>query len=191
VNDLLNNMMADKGIAIDEAGIAKLAAKAQEQVQLERDIAKMSEQLAALGARHRAVSEVEIPEAMTALGVSEFKLTDGSKITIKPFYSGSLAQTNPRREEAFSWLKEHGHDDIIKNEVVVAFGRGEDNEAAELVRVLRDEMKLSPQQDKSVHGSTLKAFIKEQVEAGKALPLDLFKAYIGRKSIIDVPKKEI
>ena len=44
-------------------------------------------------------------------------------IEVKPFYSASIPKD--RKGEAFEWLRIHGYDDIIKNQVSVQFGRGE------------------------------------------------------------------
>jgi uncharacterized protein (DUF362 family) len=39
-----------------------------------------------------------------------------------------------------------------------------------------------PNQKTVVHPQTLKAFVKEQLESGKELPLDLLGAYAGQKN---------
>jgi hypothetical protein len=38
-----------------------------------------------------------------------------------------------RREDAYNWLRENGLGDIIKNNVSVTFGRGEDDKAQQLL----------------------------------------------------------
>ena len=43
---------------------------------------------------------------------------------------------------------------------------------------------LLPEQNTGVHPSTLKAWIKERMEAGDEFPMDLFGAYIGQRAII-------
>ncbi|MEC8831477.1 MAG: hypothetical protein VX772_03885, partial [Bacteroidota bacterium] len=79
-------------------------------------------------------------------------------------------------EEAFGWLKEHGHDDIIKNEVIIRFGRGEEDKANELVKEL-DGKGLSPDQKRRVEPMTIKGFVREQIEKGVNLPQDKFGVY--------------
>lgn len=189
MNILSDQMLEDSKAAPSEDGLKRLTALAEQQVTIEEDIVALEEALKAAQGRLKFVSEEQIPNLMTELNISEFKLADGTKIEIKKFYSGSLAQSNPKRNEAFAWLKANGHDDIIKNEVAVVFGRGEENKCDRLVAELA-ERGYDPTNEKTVHGSTLKAFLKEQVEAGSAIPLDLFKAYIGRKATIDVPKEK-
>ena len=48
-------------------------------------------------------------------------------IDVKPTYGASILVAN--REAAYEWLRDHGYDDIIKNDVSVSFGRGEDDMA--------------------------------------------------------------
>ena len=64
-----------------------------------------------------------IPTMMAEMGLSHLKLMDGSSVDVKPNYSASISIAN--REKAFTWLRENGLGDIIKNEISVAFGRNE------------------------------------------------------------------
>jgi len=41
-----------------------------------------------------------------------------------------------------------------------------------------------PQQKEDVHASTLKAWVRERIEAGDEFPMDLFGAFIGQRAII-------
>ena len=47
-----------------------------------------------------------------------------------------------------------------------------------------DHIGVDYENKKSVHPSTLKAFVREQIERGKILPLDLFGIHIGQRSEI-------
>ena len=42
-------------------------------------------------------------------------------------------------EEAFGWLRQNGHGDLIKNNVMITFQRKQDNEAKSLVAELREK----------------------------------------------------
>lgn len=69
------------------------------------------------------------------IGLTRFDLDDGSVVTVKPTYGGYIKHDN--KEEAHKWLKDHGHDDLIKNQITVAFGRGEDAKASEFWNLQR------------------------------------------------------
>ncbi len=158
--------------------VAELAAK---QGQLEKDIEDLEAQLKEKTEALSQVQEKDLPEAMMECGISEFKLVDGSKITVKPFY-----QANPPKEkyeEAMQWLRDNGHGDLIKNDVTVSFGKGEDERAVDFKTFLKDHG-TSYTDKTGVHAMTFKAFVREQVEAGRNLPFDLLGVYIGQKATI-------
>ena len=64
---------------------------------------------------------------MKEMSLSSLKLADGSSVEVKPIYGASIPIA--KREEAFNWLRQNGLGDLIKNEVIVSFGRNEDDKA--------------------------------------------------------------
>ena len=64
---------------------------------------------------------------LAEIGMSSFSLDDGSTVEVKQTYGASILVD--KRPEAYDWLRDHGHDDIIKNTVLCQFGRGEDDQA--------------------------------------------------------------
>ena len=181
MNDLTAMMQADVKRLPNEEELSKIAELAQRQIALQRQTEILAEKLASVSLELKQVQEVQLPDALLSCGLSEVRTADGLKVTIKKVYAGSISEE--RKEAAFGWLREHGHDDLIKNEVTCKFGKGEDKEAEELTRELT-ELGVSYVQKKSVHPQTLGAFIREQVEAGADFPLETFGAYIGKKAVI-------
>ena len=115
------------------------------------------------------------------MNLQKFTLTDGSEIAIKPVYSASIPKD--RRDEAYDWLRENGFGDLVKNNVTVTFGRGEDEKAVEFQGLVRSNG-FEPVQLEKVEPMTLKGWLRERVEAGDAVPLDLFGAYIANRATI-------
>jgi hypothetical protein len=87
------------------------------------------------------------------------------------------------KKTAYQWLIENGHEGLIKNEVLLKFGREESLVVEETVSALQARG-LSPEVRQSVHPSTLKAFVKEQFTAGNDIPTEPFSIYIGTKATI-------
>jgi hypothetical protein len=106
---------------------------------------------------------------------------DGLTVSRKMMVHASIPVD--RKDEAFAWLREHNLDDIIKNDVTVSFGKGEDNIAGDVVGFLQ-ERGFDPSTKTYVHPSTLKAFVKERVTDGKPIDLDLFGAFIANAAEI-------
>ena len=122
-----------------------------------------------------------IPTMLSEMGLSYLKLQDGSSIEVKTNYSATITQAN--KEAAFNWLRENGLGDIIKNEISVSFGRNEDNKAADYAELAKGQG-LEPQQKLKVEPMTLKALVRERMEAGKEMPTELFNIYVGNKTTI-------
>ena len=122
-----------------------------------------------------------IPTMMSEMGLSHLKLVDGSSVDVKPHYSANITIAN--KEAAFNWLRNNGLGDIIKNEISVSFGRNEDNKAADYA-ALAAERGFQPTQKLKVEPMTLKALVRERIEAGKDMPTELFNVFVGNKTTI-------
>ena len=122
-----------------------------------------------------------IPTMMAEMGLSHLKLMDGSSVDVKPNYSASITIAN--KDAAFQWLRDNNLGDIIKNEISVAFGRNEDNKAADYA-ALAEERGFQPTQKLKVEPMTLKALVRERIEAGKEMPTELFNVFVGNKTTI-------
>ena len=160
------NKLADK--------IKELQAQ-QEQLQIQEDAVKQKKK------DIEYLSGEVIPTMLSEMGLSFLKLQDGSSVEVKTNYSATITQAN--KEAAFNWLRENGLGDIIKNEISVSFGRNEDNKAADYAELAKGQG-FEPQQKLKVEPMTLKALVRERMEAGKEMPTELFNIYVGNKTTI-------
>ena len=147
----------------------------QERIELQEDNLKNTKK------QFDHLSGEVIPTMMAEMGLSHLKLMDGSSVDVKPNYSASISIAN--REKAFTWLRENGLGDIIKNEISVSFGRNEDNKAADYAN-LAEERGFQPTQKLKVEPMTLKALVRERLEAGKTMPTEIFNVFVGNKTTI-------
>ena len=127
------------------------------------------------------ISGEVIPTMMSEMGLAELKLHDGSHLKVSTTYRATITEAN--KETAFNWLRENGLGDIIKNEISVSFGRNEDNKAADYA-ALAEERGFQPTQKLKVEPMTLKALVRERIEAGKDMPTEIFNVFIGNKTTI-------
>jgi hypothetical protein len=144
-------------------------------------MAAIDEQLKTLKATEATLSGQTIPNLMHKAGLSLIKLKDGSAVEVKPFYAASIPLS--KADEAFTWLRDNGHGDLIKNNVLITFRCQQDNEAKSLVAELREKGHNVKQAEK-VESMTLKAFVREQIQDGKNVPADLFGVYVASKTKI-------
>ena len=161
--------------------IQSLADQVERLEQLQRSIENQEENLKDLKKKLEHVSGEVIPTMMSEMGLSHLKLMDGSSVDVKPNYSATITVAN--REKAFNWLRNNGLGDIIKNEILVSFGRNEDNKAADYA-ALATERGFQPTQKLKVEPMTLKALVRERLEAGKTMPTEIFNVFVGNKTTI-------
>ena len=127
------------------------------------------------------LSQQVIPEIMESMKLKTMKLRDGSAIEIKEIYSATIPLN--KREGAYNWLREHGLGDLIKNEITVSFGRGEDNKASEYANLAKGNG-FEPTQKLKVEPMTLKALFRERSENNEELPSEHFNLFKGNKTKI-------
>ena len=161
--------------------IQSLADQVERLETLNREIEFAESQLKQKKKNLEHISGEVIPTMMSEMGLSHLKLMDGSSVDVKPNYSASITIAN--REAAFNWLRNNGLGDIIKNEILVSFGRNEDNKAADYA-ALAQERGFQPTQKLKVEPMTLKALVRERIEAGKDMPTELFNVFVGNKTTI-------
>ncbi len=162
-----------------------VSALCHKQVALEAEVERQEERLKATKRQLDFVRQVEIPNAMSELGLSNVTLTSGAKIEVKQKYYASIPVD--RKEEAFSWLEEHKLDGVIKNVVKCEFGKGENTNAKEAMKELTS-LGFCPSQDISVHPMTLKALVKDLFERGVEFPMEVFGAGTVSESKVVLPK---
>jgi hypothetical protein len=162
----------------DLSSVGALAKRAKE---LENEIKELESVVSERKEQQRKLLEDTIPAMLAELGMTAFKMEDGSQIDVKAFYSASIKEAH--RAQAYEWLRDHGFDDIIKNTVSVRFGRGEDQLCDGLLSQLR-EQNYPVEQAQKVEPQTLKAWVREMVERGNEFPSELFGAYVGQKATI-------
>ena len=130
---------------------------------------------------HQRISGEVIPTMMSEMGLSELKLQDGSHLKVSTSYRATITEAN--KEAAFNWLRNNGLGDIIKNEISVSFGRNEDNKAADYAELAKGQG-FQPTQKMKVEPMTLKALVRERIEAGKDMPTEIFGVFSENKTTI-------
>ena len=148
---------------------------------LEDQVKASEEHTKALKEKARELSQVVIPQMMKEMNITKLKLKDGASIEVSNFYSAKIILE--KQEEAFNWLRSNGLGDIIKNDVTVTFGRGEDNKAMAYATLAKGQG-YEPVQKIGVHPQTLKAVVRERTESGQDLPADLFNTFVGNQTKI-------
>ena len=178
--DLVSQMKQDSG-SMSQDNMGKIGAVAKDVADTEKEITDLEDQLKVKKDYKKHLSENVLPNLFSEVGLSELKLADGRHLKVGNYYGASIKDA--KKEAAFAWLRNKGHGDLIKNQVSCSFGRDEDEKARGLINTLSEKGFQSSQRE-WVEPSTLRAFIREQHEAGRQLPMDLLGAYVGQKTTI-------
>ena len=182
MNKLIDQMEKDQTEVIDKTSNIKSLAEEVKKLRTMEDQIKLQEEALKVSKRELEVVSAEIiPTMLSEMGLSSLKLADGSSVDVKPFYSATITVQN--RDKAFNWLRINGLGDIIKNEISVSFGRSEDNKAAEYANLAKGQG-FQPTQKLKVEPMTLKALVRERIEAGKEMPTDIFNVFVGNRTKI-------
>jgi hypothetical protein len=172
----------DQEQVIDKTeNINKLADKIKEMQAVQSAIESDEQQIKNKKKHLEHLSGEVIPTMLSEMGLSFLKLADGSSVEVKTNYSATITQA--KKEQAFNWLRQNGLGDIIKNEIVVSFGRSEDDKAAAYAELAKGQGH-QPTQKLKVEPMTLKALVRERLEGGKEMPTELFNIFVGNKTTI-------
>ena len=182
-NEVTNMMLNDSKDLLDNVEITTIAAECVKLKEKEDEITALEEQLKNKKAEADDIGSRVIPELLAEQGLSEIKLADGSKVSVRKEFRATIPKDELRREQALQWLRDQGLGDIIKNNVSVTFGKGEDNKAQQLLD-LAAENGYEPQQKSDVAWNTLTALYQERVQAGLDMPSESFSLWIKDKTKI-------
>ena len=190
--DIMKNLQEDANQGslfskhtLDNEDLSTLTGFAEAIIKQDAFVKELDEKLKEEKKKLLKMTDEDLPALMTEANSMEFTLLDGSKVTIKPQYGGSIKVDN--RPEAFAWLRKHKHDDIIKNTISCQFGRGEDDLASSF-KAFAEKQGYVPSQTEKIEPMSLRAFVKERVENGDEFPMDLFGAYVGQRAVITKAK---
>jgi hypothetical protein len=150
--------------------IRSISGLAREQVRLQKKVADDTAALAATQAELDTLRKKTLPDALRAAGVIGYETEDGLVSIVDEVYASISEKNAP---EAFRWLEEHNHSSIIKEQIKLSFGKGEQDKASDLKATLI-EKGLAFDVNRGVHASTLKAFVKEQLAKGSNIPATTF-----------------
>lgn len=141
---------------------------ARQLVNLQEQEADQAKALEETQAKIKDIAEKRLPTLLEAVGLTELRLNDGKKVTIKTDYYASP------KAGAYEWLRQHNMGAVIKETVVV------DSSSKERLK----EAGIGFESKEAIHPSTLKALVKEQIEAGNEFPQELFGVHIADKVVV-------
>ena len=161
----------------ENTDLSALSIHVEKIIDLDKQIEHQDNIMKELKNQKDKISSETIPAILAEQGLQSLKLADGTVLEVNKKYSCTLPKDPQKKESAYQWLRDQGLGDIIKNEVAVTFGKGEDNKAKQLLDLAVGNG-YEPTQKEKVEPMTLKALYRERVEAGLDMPSDFFHLFV-------------
>lgn len=149
------------------------------------DVAAAEAALKAAQQKVRQIEEFTLPELMREAGQEMLRNADGETVELKETLHASIPVAN--LQQALLWLEQHGQAAIIKRDLRLQFGKGEDEKADRALRLIL-EAGFSPQDKQSVHPQSLAAALRELIAAGEEVPMELLGAHVRAYAKVSPPK---
>jgi len=181
--NIRDEMVKDSKDLLDSVEVTNLADECQKLKDTEDMIKSAEQHLKDLKTKADDIGSRVIPELLAEQGLTSLKLADGSSVSVKKEYRCTLPKDESKRAQCYQWLRDQGLEDIIKNNVSVTFGRGEDDKAQQLLD-LAVANGFDPQQKSDVSWNTLTALFRERIESGLDMPSEVFSTWIKDKTKI-------
>jgi len=108
-----------------------------------------------------------LPNALRSAGLKEITLDSGEKVTIVGEVFASIPAA--KQEEAFAWFQENDFGDLLRNDIKLGFGKGQDENADSVEELLQGEG-IPYERKRNIHWKTLQSFVVGELEAGRELP---------------------
>ena len=173
------NLREDAPDQTDIIDPKKLSEEVEKLKSLQSEIKNLEDRVKDLKEDEKHFSCVIIPKLMEDMNLKSLKLQDGSELTIKKIYSASMRAD--KKAEAIQWLRDNGLGDIVKNEITVNFGQGEENKAAKYADFAKSNG-YEPSQKEAVHAATLRVTMEDWKNKGNDVPEDLFWKFDGSQT---------
>lgn len=168
---------------VEQSDLAEIRQLGDTLNELDQNILQAEAEVSNLKQRRKQVAEELLPDLMNKCGLSLIQLNNGAKIQINEFVDARIKDP----DVAFQWLRDTNNDSIIKNDITVSLGKGDDALAQQVIATLKESHDIDAQVRIGIHNMTLKSFCKDALdnpELAESLPREAFGIYEGQRAKI-------
>ena len=168
---------------VEQSDLAEIRQLGDTLNELDQKILQAEAEVSNLKQRRKQVAEELLPDLMNKCGLSLIQLNNGAKIQINEFVDARIKDP----DVAFQWLRDTNNDSIIKNDITVSLGKGDDALAQQVIATLKESHDIDAQVRIGIHNMTLKSFCKDALdnpELAESLPREAFGIYEGQRAKI-------
>jgi hypothetical protein len=165
------SVFEDQSATNQEDVLGKISTLADEMHDLDKQIAASELKTKQLKEEHRQIAEEQLPELFEQVGMSELKTRKGLPLQLKNKVFTNISKG--RKPKAIAWLDDNGQGGMVKRNVIIEFDKTKEEKVKALLRLIGKGWP-NHRVELDVHASTVKAFVKRQLEEGEDIPLDIF-----------------
>ena len=143
--------------------------KARADVKAAEDVLKLHQQ------HVNTIEQYTLPDLMREAGQEKLRTSSGWDVELGETLRASIPPA--RLGEAIMWLTANGHGALVKRDIKMSFGMGEEQKAAEAFDLVVNNGFL-PEDKTAVHPQSLAAAVREMVTEGQDVPMELLGVYV-------------
>lgn len=177
-------------------GAARIARLATRLAELSETQARLTAELEAVDRERREIATRHLPEEMGGLGLMMFPLSPDLQVVVSDVIAASVPKSDAvRYDRMLGYLRDRGHGDIIKTQIVIPLSRGQDNVGGAILEYVRKEYGVEGERESVVPPPTLGKWVREMIaKAGEdpeaeRIPEDVFGVFRGRVAELKAPPK--
>lgn len=164
----------------EQTDLATVKVKAKELRDLYLQKNDLELQIQELSKRIQTVERDDLPDLFSQVGISRVDIeADGNHPPFsaerKTVYTAKIP--DDKRLEALQWFENEGHGDLVKSVTDITLGMHEHEKRLFIHKLLSDNG-IEYYTNESVHSSTLRAFVKREIQKGRIIPYDLLGIFI-------------
>lgn len=151
-------------------------------------IARLEEEVKAAKAKMREVVEGAIPDTLDDAYVEEFTLPDGRKLTTT---LECIPQVKVEDEQKlWDWMIANGHEDKLKMTITIEYLIGQHEKARKVFEFLDKRIPNQVKMRTHIHDGTARAFGREVIEKGLALPPEATIFPLRKAKLLAAPRRK-
>lgn len=157
----------------------KSVAEQAEQAEKVADyIERLEAEMEAAKTEYNRLTREVLPRLMGEAGLTEFRLTSGAKVETKLAIDSKMPKDEESRQAIYSKLAPFGVDEIVKTTVSVSLPKDSAEKLEKALEAL-NAAGFNPAIERGAHHSTMKAWLREQMEKGAAIPMEELGFWYG------------
>jgi hypothetical protein len=153
--------------------LGRISVLADKMHELDREVAEAALRTKQLQAQRDQIAEEQLPELFAQVGLAELVTNGRHRLPLKLKNKLFTNISKGRKPKAIAWLDANGQGGMVKRAVIIEFDKTQQEKVDKLLKLIGRGWPNN-RTELDVHASTVKAFVKKELEEGREIPKDVF-----------------